>query len=37
VAERTERAYARGRELAHGPYLTAMDAFLASAVAALSA
>ncbi len=37
VAERTERAYARGRELAHGPYLAAMDAFLAAAVAALRA
>lgn len=33
---RVERAYARGQELGHGPYLRAMDRFLDDALAALT-
>jgi glycosyltransferase involved in cell wall biosynthesis len=37
VDARVERAYARGHELSFGPYVTAMDAFLADAVRLLRA
>jgi glycosyltransferase involved in cell wall biosynthesis len=37
VAERVRRARARGQELSHGPYLVAMDDFLARAAQALGA